>query len=108
MYERGLVLEQDDELAGRVVGLHVGVRDSDLVERIGAVERHCQPPGGDPVEEVLEDGGGEVAGSAAICGEPHPPWQVADWVEVTDDPLVAEHAAEAYHAVKGGRTQCVG
>ena len=35
--------QNDDELADRAISLHVRVRGAELVERIGAVERHCQP-----------------------------------------------------------------
>ena len=42
----------------------------DLVERVGAVDRHRQPSGGDVVEERLQDVGGQVGGVAAVGGEP--------------------------------------
>jgi hypothetical protein len=40
------------------------VGGGDLVERVGAIDRNLQPPGGDVVEKRLEDVGGKVGGVA--------------------------------------------
>jgi len=48
-----LTSKDDDELAGRVAGLHIGMGGRDLVEAVRAIERHAQPAGGDVVEERL-------------------------------------------------------
>ena len=56
----GLMSGQDDELAGGAPGFHVSVRRCDVVEAVGAMDRHDGVAGRDRVEEVLEDLGGEV------------------------------------------------
>ena len=91
--------EQDDDLAGGAVLLHVRVGDGDLLDPEDAVERD-QPVvlrGG--VEEVLQDRWGQVGGVPGVCGQPDPGRDVVDGVEVIDHPGVAQHPGEAGHAV---------
>src|SRR3954447_2008548 len=69
---------EDDELAGRRSVFHVGMRSTDLVERVRAVAGDGEAAGRDRVEVGLEDVGGKVGGVAAIRGEPHARREVVD------------------------------
>ena len=64
-------------------------------------------PGGDGVEEVLEDLGGEVGGVSAVGGEADPAWELLDRVEVAHGPLVGKHPGEAHDPVDPGCSQRV-
>src|SRR5206468_12383913 len=98
-----LASRDDDELARRPSVLHVGMRSSDLVQRVGAVDWDGEAACRNRVEVALEYVGGEVGGFAAVRGEPDARRDVVDRVEVRDGPLVAQHAGEADDAVDGGR-----
>jgi hypothetical protein len=99
---------QDDELASCVAGFHERMGFADLVEHEDPVDRDDGSPRGDVVEEGLKYGCWKIVGLAAVRREPDTAREVADRVEVLDDPLVAEHPGEADDAVDPHRRQRVG
>lgn len=88
---------RDDELAGGASGFHVGVGLRDVVEPVGAMDRHDGVAGCDGVEEVPEDVGGEVGGVSAVGGEADSAWEVLD--RVLSWAMTAHAYAHAYALV---------
>jgi hypothetical protein len=70
----------DDEFARCCARLHVSVGFGDVVEAVDPVDRYGHASGGHVGEEVLEDVGAQVGGTAAVCSQADAAWDVFNWV----------------------------
>jgi hypothetical protein len=99
---------RDDELSRCIAGFHFRVGLDDLVEAVRAVDRDDGGPGGDSVQEPLQDSGGEVSRVSAVGRQSHAARDVVDRVEVLHGPLVRQHSGEAHHSVNSNGAERVG
>ena len=81
------------------MGLH------DVLDRVDTANGDQGRVLGDGAQEVLQDCWRQIGCLAGVGGEPDPPRNEVDGVEVGDGPLVGQHAGKAHGAVDPGGVQ---